>query len=131
MPPYHQRSAALRPYQPGGHSRRALRAALALDAVAPEHDVSRHERAIAAQRVRGLSDRVAQGNRSRAVGHDTVERGVAGNHLVRAPAMPVHRDHDADLAAETLHVAVERAPETGGVVGVLGHDRVDQHERAR
>ena len=34
---------------------------LALDAVAAEHDVAGHERPVAAQRVRGLADRVAQG----------------------------------------------------------------------
>ena len=84
-----------------------------------------------AQRVGGLTDRIAQGNRGRAVRHDTIKSRVARDDLVRATAVPVHRDHDADLTAETLHVAIERAPETRGVVGVLGHDRVDQHERAR
>ena len=71
MPPYHQRSATLRPYQPGGHTRSAVDP-LALDAVAAEHDVAGHERAVAAQGVGGLADRVAERNGRRAVRDDAV-----------------------------------------------------------
>ena len=130
MPPYHQRSAALRPYQPGGHSAQRRRRRSPSMPSPPSTTSPGTSARIVAQDVGGLADRVAQGNRRAPSGHDTVERRVAGDHLVRPAPVPVHGDDDADLAAEALHVAVERAPEAGCVVGVLGHDRVDQQERA-
>ena len=128
-PPYHQRSARVRPYQPGGHTRRPS-TPLALDAVTSEDDVARDECAVVAKAVRGLADRIAERDGSRAIGDDSVERRVARDHLVRAAPVPVHGDDHADGAAKALDIAVERAPEARSVPGVLGHDRVDDQDRA-
>ena len=128
-PPYHQRSARVRPYQPGGHTRRPS-TPLALDAVTSEDDVARDECAVVAKAVRGLADRIAERDGSRAIGDDSVERRVARDHLVRATPVPVHGDDHADGAAKALHIAVERAPESRSVLGILGHDRVDDQDRA-
>ena len=87
------RSAAVLPYQPGGQTRTPS-APLALDRVAADHDVAEHERAEAGQGIGRLSDRVAERDRARAVGHDAVVCTVAGDHRVGPAPVPVHR-HDA------------------------------------
>jgi hypothetical protein len=53
---------------------------------------------------------------------------VALGDLSRAPDVPADRDQDRRWPM-TLDVRVERPPQLGGLVLVLGHLGVDQHER--
>ena len=112
-PPYQARSAAVLPYQPGGHTRMPS-ARLALDRISADHDVAEHEGAELREGIGRLSDRVAEGDRARAVGHDAVEGTVAGDHCIGPAPVPVHGHDHVDRAAETLDVAVEGAPQAGG-----------------
>ena len=130
VPPYHARSAAVLPYQPGGQTRRPSRA-LALDRVAADHDVARarargsgagHRPSLRSGR-RGRSRARRRGRRRRVHRSGRPPRRLRAGASARSTTTQTGR-------REALDVAVERAPQARRLARVGGHDRVDQQDRA-
>ncbi len=116
---------------PAGRTHAQTLGVFALERVSADHDVADHECAELGEGIGRLSDRIAEGDRARAVGHDAVVGTVAGDHGIGPAPVPVDGHDHVDRAAVTLDIAIERAPQTGGVRGVGGDDRVDEQQGAR